>query len=732
MTKQKIAILGGGTGALSAAFGLTSQAGWQEQFDITVYQVGWRLGGKGASGRNPQYHQRIEEHGLHVWAGFYENAFRVMRECYQELNRPPTDPLATVWDAFKPKSTATLTERIRNQWLQWQVSTPTNNDLPGEDCEAPSIGCCLRMLLAWVLDHLEESGLFRTLSASSDSHDRPSPSDWLWSSVQTADQTLRAAQHPSVLPNHPVLATFERALSEVGDAVQWLLYGAKRVLTTAVADLAQMTAAEQHSLLTLMGELETHLFKFVEPKLSVDDELRHAWLIFDFGFATITGLIADGVLWHGFASIDDQEWRDWLQHHGATAATANSVITRATYDYVFGYLNGDVDRASIGAGTCTHGLMRLVLTYKGALFWEMQAGMGDTVFGPLYLVLKQRGVKFQFFCRADAIHLSATDNTTIDAIDFGIQMQTIGGVEYNPLIDVLGLPCWPSQPLFDQLQNGDKLKQSGANLESPWTDWTDAGKVTLQRGQDFDKVVLGISVAALKSLTPELMAANSQWADMVNNVQTTQTQAVQLWLKQTAQNLGWKSATPALVTGYEDDLNTWGDLSHLLQRETWPAAGAPQNESYFCGPLKDPDVIPPPSDHDFPDRMNEQVKDAAIQWLNANMGFLLPVLDVNSEFDWNELVADPSVVGKSRFDSQYWRANVAPTERYVISAAGTTKYRLKSGASGFQNLYLAGDWTDTAINAGCIEAAVMSGLAASQAISGFPTKIIGATGGAER
>jgi len=53
------------------------------------------LGGKGASGRNMDHGARIEEHGLHVWAGFYENAFRMMTRCYEELGRPPGSPLAT-------------------------------------------------------------------------------------------------------------------------------------------------------------------------------------------------------------------------------------------------------------------------------------------------------------------------------------------------------------------------------------------------------------------------------------------------------------------------------------------------------------------------------------------------------------------------------------------------------------------------------------------------------------
>jgi len=51
--KQKIAVLGGGAASLSAVFQLTSVPGWQQRYEITVYQLGWRLGGKGATGRDP-------------------------------------------------------------------------------------------------------------------------------------------------------------------------------------------------------------------------------------------------------------------------------------------------------------------------------------------------------------------------------------------------------------------------------------------------------------------------------------------------------------------------------------------------------------------------------------------------------------------------------------------------------------------------------------------------------
>src|SRR5262245_24650660 len=96
----RIAVIGGGCAAIAAAFELTRPQ-HEGRYAVTVYQLGWRLGGKGASGRGPA--DRIEEHGLHLWMGFYENAFRLMRECYAELGRDPTRCRIATWrDAFSP------------------------------------------------------------------------------------------------------------------------------------------------------------------------------------------------------------------------------------------------------------------------------------------------------------------------------------------------------------------------------------------------------------------------------------------------------------------------------------------------------------------------------------------------------------------------------------------------------------------------------------------------------
>ncbi len=131
MTKQRIAILGGGVGALSAAYGLTQVPGWQDRYEIAVHQMGWRLGGKGACSRNPQYGQRIEEHGLHEWFGFYENAFQVMRQIYTERGLD--------WrHAFAPHDDIVFAQQWHGRTVSWAVTLPTNPCEPGDGHALPS------------------------------------------------------------------------------------------------------------------------------------------------------------------------------------------------------------------------------------------------------------------------------------------------------------------------------------------------------------------------------------------------------------------------------------------------------------------------------------------------------------------------------------------------------------------------------------------------------------------
>jgi hypothetical protein len=72
------------------------------------------------------------------------------------------------------------------------------------------------------------------------------------------------------------------------------------------------------------------------------------------------------------------------------------------------------------------------------------------------------------------------------------------------------------------------------------------------------------------------------------------------------------------------------------------------------------------------------------------------------------------------FLSQFWRANVDPSDHYVLSLPGTGRHRIKPGETGFDNLVITRDWTDCGLNAGCVEAAVMSGRLAAHAVTGTP------------
>ena len=119
--------------ALSAALEL-SEGRWRDRFeDITVYQRGWRLGGKGASSRGPN--GRIEEHGLHLLLGIFDETFDTMRRCYEELDRRSTDPGSPIltWnDAIAPANHVGLADREGGQWVPWVASFSATSGQPGD------------------------------------------------------------------------------------------------------------------------------------------------------------------------------------------------------------------------------------------------------------------------------------------------------------------------------------------------------------------------------------------------------------------------------------------------------------------------------------------------------------------------------------------------------------------------------------------------------------------------
>ena len=90
---------------------------------------------------------------------------------------------------------------------------------------------------------------------------------------------------------------------------------------------------------------------------------------------------------------------------------------------------------------------------------------------------------------------------------------------------------------------------------------------------------------------------------------------------------------------------------------------------------------------------------------------------IGTRFRWDSRAVERSI---GRLVSQYWAANVNPSDRYTLTLPGSLKYRLSPLDNTYDNLTVAGDWTDCGFNQGCVEAAVMSGRLAAHAISGTP------------
>ena len=146
------------------------------------------------------------------------------------------------------------------------------------------------------------------------------------------------------------------------------------------------------------------------------------------------------------------------------------------------------------------GIIRGLFTYRGALTYRFAAGTGDSCYVPMYQVLKRRGVKFKFFHRVEELQPGSgagpSDRSHHDRAPGRSARAGGPDAEYDPLIDIKGLPCWPHRPRFEQLVGGDELARDWKDLEDPPADFRDAGREELQLGRDFDVVVLGIPVGA--------------------------------------------------------------------------------------------------------------------------------------------------------------------------------------------------------------------------------------------
>ena len=707
MAITKIAILGGGVGGVSSAFALTDPANPGGPYDITIYTAGWRLGGKGACGRMPD--GRILEHGLHVWGGFYENAFRMMNRCYQELGRPPGTPMSVCFPpapsreeegAFRQANDVVFTERLGDTWSPWHVDFSEwclSDCLPGTNDEPLK---SLDFYFAHTLDLL--------LHAINNALGATDP---------LLDHSLQDL-------NHLLNLALSREQSATGP--HDLLHLARSIVRKArhLFDKQVELGLEDilGALTGLLDRVRDDVWSHVAPVIETDTNLRRLWLVTDFAIAILRGVAQDNLFQNGFPSIEDVEWTEWLKRNGLGDYTLQSVLVSGYYDYFFAYLEGDPSKPCISAGSALLHLLRMVLTFDQAIYWKMNSGMGDAIFAPMYEVLKRRGVKFKFFHQVDRLELTP-DGSELSAIHIGRQVDLANGQdEYLPLIqDCGGVPCWPGEPLYAQLdpQQAARLQSDPVVVEALDPNWPTT-RVTLRAGEDFDGAILAITMDPLRAICQDLAAssqpAGAMWKMLLAENKTVQTIAAQVWFETELIALGWSEGPPVL-TGFAQPHSTWSDMTHVLVREGWGVNG-PKCLAYFCGQLQDSPELPAVWSPEFQAAQDLRAKELTIRWMEEHLPFVMPQSQWQVCFDTN--IAS----GVERFNAQYWRANVSGPERYVLTLPGNHRYRPRQGRSGFGRLWVAGDWVFTCLG-GCVEAAAISGMMASRAISGYPVSIKG-------
>ena len=640
--QKKVAILGGGFASCTTALYLTSQPRWKEHYDVTIYQVGWRLGGKAASGRNKKYGYRIEDVFDHVWAANYFNARKMMKEVYEELNRTDDVPLSKYEEALVPKN-----------WLSGYSSDIEN--VKEEDC-------------------LQIKHLFQKL---------------LKFITETTKELLNIYINLEISENINVMGQdFWKLLNSI---------------------------------------------KIPTGKHASKDELKQVKLtLLDLAVTVAKGIVKDGLLEYGFDIINNQDLRQWLHKHGAMKDAVNSYMVHMQYKLFYAYRNVNISEPDMEAGTSLKVYLTWYLCYNGIQVLDIKAGGGDVAFAPIYQVLKERGVKFKFFHRVKDLLLHPSDKSLVEQIKLTKQVDLVNS-DYSPLIDVKGLPSWPNEPKYEEIDKEQAyiLQENNIDLESFWTDWPmiyqkkfhqPLPEITLKRGVDFDIVVFGISVASLPFLCSQLLEASPSLRSTHQHVGTTASQITVVWFDISAQ----KYITPEyfmkeLKFEFSDPMIY--ARRQITKFENWERIGQNAQFSIWLTAMQNIEDIPSNSEHNFLYRNKENAKKYALYQFENSFQTLLPELYNNGEFNWTVLTDPENRVGMARFDAQYWRSNINPSDRYTQILTNTSQYRITTDGAGFDNVYFTGDWIQNGFNIGSIEGAVTAGMLTCRAISRYPDQI---------
>lgn len=697
---------------MTAAWYLAQQPG----FEVSVYERSWRLGGKGASGRAPD--GRILDHGLHVWLGFYDNAFRMIRDCYREVEINGWGPhqqdsgqrLAhgSFEEAFFPEPHIGVAGGSSHEDVVWSGLLPPEKGLPGDPIDATNPFTLASYLLRCV--HLLKTLMLSVIARPGEDvpgEARPESRSAL-DEIVDLDFSFDPTRSPELLIQGIAGRVRNGTLTIAAALLQ-----AVTILENVLQDFTHSPLVVE-SALRLMKGLAGQARKQLRDIVAIDEKLRWKTEIIDIVMTIAVGLYRDRVLLgdKGLDALNDFDYREWLSKHGATKSAVASRFITGIYDLVFAYQGGDRLKPRLAAGVALRGALRMFFTYRGAMFWRMRSGMGDAVFAPLYKVMTDPDrehpdtraalppVQFHFFHELSGMTLQKAADGRRFVTELRFTAPEHGKRVENPgaaALDHFG--CWP--------ESGRVLLSAARGSSEP---------LVLRVRKDFDAVIFAAGFDEFAQLVSGRGASGladppEPWSRAVAmKGQTVATKATQLWLAEDLEALGWFRGS-GIVSALGMSFDTWADMTHTLPSErAWRAARPPEQAvqskqaaekadrarsvAYFCG------VIP-----------DEEIQTR--QYGEAALAKSLAALVTDMSRLWPAL-------GRQRLQllERHFQANVAGSDRYSLSLPGTILDRLSPLDRSVLNMTVAGDWTACGLDAGCVEAAVMSGMLAAHAMTG--------------
>ncbi|HTU56787.1 MAG TPA: hypothetical protein VMF89_00105, partial [Polyangiales bacterium] len=426
----------------------------------------------------------------------------MLRRVYNELeHEPAAAPGFKAFDeAFEPRDLGSIMHRRLSRWNVWNMSMPRNTrtvgEAPGGNIASATPGDLLRTLVCSAGSMLKE--LLSIPYGDQVAPERDSISGRIYESVgKVLERGVRAAygwmlEHPQ--PSQQALRVLQAMLHSVNSVIEM----------TTTSYLAWHTL--DYVLAALRGALAY--------RLRCDADFEHP-------------------------ALEAQDYRAFLRAHGLHRRSVHGPFVDVIYHAAFSYKEGDTARPTVAAGTALRLSLQAGLAYKGAAYYKMRGGMGDTVFAPLYRVLRRRGVKFAFFHRVTAYRLDPETRTRVTKIEVDVQAKSRAEQPYEPLITTTASkPClaFPSTPLVEQLEAAGDLSRTDSYYDS-----TVAQRRTLELGVDFDIVVAATPIETLHHIASELVAARPDtWGAMVQHVTAVQTASAQLYFDRPLRELGWK------------------------------------------------------------------------------------------------------------------------------------------------------------------------------------------------